>query len=400
MVVTANLAYAESSPNPNDEQMRALKQSVEAAAATYQAATNDVGSVLWRAYKQVIATNLPQILELAQKNPAGQTAFEMFSWVAMKGSAERGPVFTNRIQAFAMLAKYHGSNSAVGPLCGFIGHSWVWRWREKPVVDFLQAVVVNNPVRAIRAQAIYALGCLDANKSEQLAEFENWSQTPFYAKTVASNDLVELPKFGTSHQAATEAENKFSEIISHYADCLELRERRNPKDEAQALKELAEQNLSTLKRFSLGTVAPDIAAESIKGQKFKLSDSRGRITVLSFWASWCSPCMQLVPVERALSEQMKGRPFALIGVNGDGVLADAQRAVAHEQMTWPSFWNGKGGSDGPISSAWNISGWPTVYVLDANGIIRLKFEGYGDVTSNILNGSVEVLMKELERTQK
>ena len=110
--------------------------------------------------------------------------------------------------------------------------------------------------------------------------------------------------------------------------------------------------------------------------------------------------MQLVPVERALTERMKGKPFTLIGVNGDGILADAKRAVAHEKMTWPSFWNGKDGSRGPISSAWNVSGWPTVYVIDAGGIIRFKFEGYGDPTSNMLNGSVDELMKELERRQK
>ena len=39
--------------------------------------------------------------------------------------------------------------------------------------------------------------------------------------------------------------------------------------------------------------------------------------MLSFWASWCGPCMGLIPHERELVEQFKGRPFALIGVNGD-----------------------------------------------------------------------------------
>ena len=95
-------------------------------------------------------------------------------------------------------------------------------------------------------------------------------------------------------------------------------------------------------------------------------------------------------------ERMKGKPFTLIGVNGDGILADAMRAVEHEKMTWLSFWDGKDGPIGPITSAWNISGWPTVYVIDAGGIIRFKFEGYGPPTSNMLNGSVDELMKELE----
>ena len=170
--------------------------------------------------------------------------------------------------------------------------------------------------------------------------------------------------------------------------------------EQPLLKTEAEKELFELLHLSLGKVAPDIAAEGIDGRKFKLSESRGKITVLSFWASWCGPCMQLVPVERALVERMNGKPFTLIGVNGDAVLPDARCAVEHEKMTWPSFWNGKGGPNGPISSAWNVSGWPTVYVIDANGIIRFKDEGYSKPTSNMLNGCVDELMKELERRQK
>jgi hypothetical protein len=93
---------------------------------------------------------------------------------------------------------------------------------------------------------------------------------------------------------------------------------------------------------------------------------------------------------------MKGKPFTFIGVNGDYSVSDAKRAMEHEQMTWPSFWNGTGGPEGTISSAWNVDGWPTVYVIDTAGIIRFKFEGYGPPANNELNGSVDELMKELE----
>ena len=201
-------------------------------------------------------------------------------------------------------------------------------------------------------------------------------------------------KWGDSKSAANEAERQLENVVANYADCRDLRPRDSK--EQPRLKTEAEKELIQLLHFSLGKVARDIEAESIEGKKFKLSDSRGKITVLSFWASWCGPCMQLAPVERALTERMKGKPFTLVGVNGDGILPDAQRAAAHEKMTWPSFWNGKDGAHGPISSAWNVSDWPTVYVLDANGIIRFKFEGYGNPTSNLLNGTVDKLMKDLE----
>ena len=392
-----NLASAESSPNSNDDHMRALRKAVDDASTIYQAATNDADNKLQRTYYHLVETNLPQIFELAQKNPASETAFEMFSWIVMKGAIGRGPIWTNRLQAVEQLAKYQATNSGVGLLCSFIGHNWIWRWREKPVVDFLQAVAKNNPDRANRGRAIFSLGALNACKAENLAEFEQWGSVPFYAASIARFETTDLTQWGDSKSVADEAERQLEDVVANYADCRDLRPRGNK--EQPLLKTEAEKELFLL-HFSLGKVAPDIAAESIDGKKFKLSDSRGKITVLNFWASWCGPCMQLVPVERALTERMKGKPFTLIGVNGDGILPDARRAVAHEKMTWPSFWNGKDGSRGPISSAWNVSGWPTVYVIDADGIIRFKFEGYGPPVNNELNGSVDELMKELESRQK
>ena len=393
-----NPASAELSPSPGDDQMRALKQSVDDASAAYQAATNDADGKLWQTYKQLVATNLPRVLALAQKNPASKASFEIFSWIAMKGLFERGPVFTNRIQAIELLAKYQATNSEVGPLCSFIGHRWIWHWRERPVVDFLEAVAKDNPDRANRGQAILSLGTLNVCKAENLAQFEQWGSARFYSASIAKFDTTDLTQWGDSKSAANEAERQLEEVVAEYADCRDLQPRDSK--EQPRLKTEAENELVQLLHLSLGKTAPEIDGESIEVQEFKLSDSRGKITVLSFWASWCGPCMQLVPVERALTERMKGKPFTVVGVDGDAILPDARRAVANEKMTWPSFWNGRGGPHGPISSAWNVSGWPTVYVLDANGIIRFKFEAYGDPASNMLNGSVDELMKDLQSRQK
>jgi thiol-disulfide isomerase/thioredoxin len=376
----------------------ALKKAVDDASTIYHAATNEADNKLQHTYHHLVETNLPQIFALAQKNPASETAFEMFSWIVMSGTAERGPIWTNRLQSVEQLAKYQATNSEAGPLCGFIGHYWIWRWREKPVVDFLQAVAKDNPDRANRGQAIFSLGSLNVAKAENLAEFEQWGNVPFYTTSIAKYETTDLTQWGNSKSAAGEAERQLEDVVANYADCRDLRPRGNK--EQPLLKTEAEKELWELLHLSLGKIAPDIAAESIDGKKFKLSDGRGKITVLSFWASWCGPCMQLVPVERALMERMKDKPFTIIGVNGDDILPDVKRAVEREKMAWPSFWNGRDGPSGPISSAWNVSGWPTVYVIDANGIIRFKFEGYGDPISNMLNGSVDELMKELEGRQK
>ena len=420
--------------SPSDlVQMTALIKAVDDADTAYGSNTSSPErSKLHKAYQELEQTNVPQLLSLAQKKPESQPAFDVFLWIAMDKAALSRSDHSYQLQSLEYLSKYHSTNSTLGPLCSYLGQYWTHDWGgnrmnwvelksrveqisdptvrarainelrrleankfKQPVADFLKSVVKTNSDRAIRAQAIYALGRLDANKSEALAEFENRSQDPVYAKNMTVNDLAEWKTFGTSQQAAADAESEFNEVIANYSDCLDLRKLSSPKEEAPRLKELAERQLFALNHLSLGKEAPEIEAEGVDGKKFKLSDSRGKVCVLTFWATWCGPCMAMVPEERALAQRMQGKPFSLIGVNGDESLPNAKRAIEREKMTWPSFWNGTEGSKGPIAKAWNVNGWPTIYVMDAKGIIRFKGGGYGPGSSEWLNECVDALMKEL-----
>ena len=78
----------------------------------------------------------------------------------------------------------------------------------------------------------------------------------------------------------------------------------------------------------------------------------------------------MYPHERSLVQRMANRPFALVGVNSDP-LENARAALERENITWRSFFNG-GTTGGPISRAWGVTGWPTIYVLDDRGVIRFK----------------------------
>ena len=84
----------------------------------------------------------------------------------------------------------------------------------------------------------------------------------------------------------------------------------------------------------------------------------------------------MYPHERSLVKDMKDRPFALIGVNSDADKEKLRPRMEEENITWRSFWNGPKGTGGPISEAWNVSGWPTLYVIDHNGVIRAKSVGF------------------------
>jgi thiol-disulfide isomerase/thioredoxin len=138
----------------------------------------------------------------------------------------------------------------------------------------------------------------------------------------------------------------------------------------------------------VGNRAPNIEAEGLDGKRLKLSDSRGKVTAVVFWATWCPPCMKMVAHEKKLVERLKDKPFVLVGVNGDADRDHARLAAEKAGMTWRSFWSGNGGRFGGIVEEWNVREWPAIYVLDARGVVRWMSVG--------CDGLDEVLDKLLE----
>jgi len=97
----------------------------------------------------------------------------------------------------------------------------------------------------------------------------------------------------------------------------------------------------------------------------------------------------MYPHERSLVEEMKGQPFALIGVNSDD-LDRANKAVAENDLNWRSFQNEPEGVDTAISSVWGVSGWPTIVILDTAR--KIHYRGHdGDAATEIARGLVAQL---------
>src|SRR5947207_13245130 len=76
----------------------------------------------------------------------------------------------------------------------------------------------------------------------------------------------------------------------------------------------------------------------------------------------------MLPHEKTMVARLKNKPFALIGINSDGGRESLQKIIKNEGLTWRHAVDG--GTSGPIATAWNVHGWPTIYVLDQKGVIR------------------------------
>ena len=98
----------------------------------------------------------------------------------------------------------------------------------------------------------------------------------------------------------------------------------------------------------------------------------------------------MYPHERSLVKRLAGKPFALLGVNSDKDREALKDVMAKEEITWRSWWDG-GNTRGPIASQYNVSAWPTIYVLDAKGVIRYK-----GVRGTAMDKAVDTLLAEIE----
>jgi hypothetical protein len=99
----------------------------------------------------------------------------------------------------------------------------------------------------------------------------------------------------------------------------------------------------------------------------------------------------MYPHERSLVKRLEGQPFALLGINSDRDREALKKVMKKQGITWRSFWNG-GSTSGPISSAWNVRGWPTIYVLDHKGVIRYK-----NVRGERMDEAVDKLLAEMKK---
>ncbi|HTK78083.1 MAG TPA: TlpA disulfide reductase family protein, partial [Gemmataceae bacterium] len=163
-----------------------------------------------------------------------------------------------------------------------------------------------------------------------------------------------------------EAEGLYAEVVTMG---------RNVKDLPKEVLENAEGNLFELRNLVIGQAAPEAESNDIDGKAVKLSDHKGKVVVLDFWATWCGPCVGMIPHERDMVKKHEGKPFVFISVSADEKKEKLKEFLEKEKMPWTHWWNGQ---DGGVVKKWNVRAFPTMYIVDAKGVLRAKIVGGGD----------------------
>ncbi|MEM6674218.1 MAG: TlpA disulfide reductase family protein [Planctomycetota bacterium] len=128
-----------------------------------------------------------------------------------------------------------------------------------------------------------------------------------------------------------------------------------------------------VERLQVGMTVPELEGTTLDGTDFRLSDHRGKVVVLEFWAVNCGPCREKMPASAERVRRLADAPFLHVGVQSCDGAPEVVRELTEERgVNWPIVTDRSvdGSSFGPIGTKWNLSGWPTVFLIDHEGVIR------------------------------
>lgn len=118
--------------------------------------------------------------------------------------------------------------------------------------------------------------------------------------------------------------------------------------------------------------APDFTLKSLEGTNLRLDEYRGQVVLINFWASWCGPCRQEMPLLDRLHQRYVDTGFSVLGINVEGEEAPARALIDKIPVTFPVLID-----EGQlVSELYRLEAMPSTVVLDRDGIVRYIHRGY------------------------
>ncbi len=118
--------------------------------------------------------------------------------------------------------------------------------------------------------------------------------------------------------------------------------------------------------------APDFTLKSLSGENFKLSELRGEVVMVNFWASWCGPCRQEMPLLEQLYKRYQPMGFTILGINVEEDTGAAKKVLQELPVSFPILFD----QENKISERYQVSAMPSTFLLDRDGKLRYLHKGY------------------------
>jgi peroxiredoxin len=123
--------------------------------------------------------------------------------------------------------------------------------------------------------------------------------------------------------------------------------------------------------LAVSNIAPDFTLKDMEENSHTLSEYRGKVVLVDFWATWCPPCVVEIPHFVKLYNQYKEKGFVILGASLDNNRKKLENFVKEQEINYPILVN-----SGKVSTVYAVQAIPTAYLIDKEGKIRKKFVGY------------------------
>jgi thiol-disulfide isomerase/thioredoxin len=136
--------------------------------------------------------------------------------------------------------------------------------------------------------------------------------------------------------------------------------------------------------------APAFSLPARGGATIDLAQYKGQVVMINFWASWCVPCRQEMPLLDSIYKKYKPLGFTLLSVNVEPEQKDAENFLKQTPVTFPVVFDAKS----KVSGLYNVQGMPTTVFIDRKGNVRLMHVSYKTGDENLYMDQIRTLLRE------
>lgn len=137
-------------------------------------------------------------------------------------------------------------------------------------------------------------------------------------------------------------------------------------------------------------LAPSFALPSRSGDTVSLTQLKGKVVMLNFWASWCGPCRQEMPLLDQMHKRYSALGFTLVGVNVDANSKDAEQWLSKTPVSFPVLFD----RDSKVSAMYDVKAMPSTVFIDRKGNVRYLHKGYKAGDEGEYLNQIRALLKE------
>lgn len=136
--------------------------------------------------------------------------------------------------------------------------------------------------------------------------------------------------------------------------------------------------------------APDFTLASNQGKNMRLAEMRGDVVMINFWASWCGPCRQEMPILEELYSRYSRAGFTILGVNVEPDPADADKILKDIKVSFPVLYD----TESKVSQLYNVEAMPSTVLVDRDGNMRYLHRGYKPGYEDAYREQIKELIRE------